>query len=113
MFAEGKNEVDLISEDHQEPTKIGHFLPVSMSKTPPADPGPKQEMSAMSRARITGPFWPLVRLSLEEKFGAKASTPGLTILQREGETGLGLQPADERLSHRGGRGPESSAHRIA
>src|ERR1700726_2855062 len=38
--------------------------------------------------------------------------PGLTILQREGETGLGLQPADERLSHRRGCGPESSAHRI-
>ena len=61
----------------------------------------------------TGPFWPLDRLNPEDKFGAKASKPGLTILQREGETSLGLQPADERLSHRGGRGPESSADRIA
>jgi hypothetical protein len=32
---------------------------------------------------------------------------------REGETGVGLQPADERLSHRRGRSPESSADRIA
>jgi hypothetical protein len=43
MFAEGKNEVDLISEDHQEPTIIGHFLPVSMSKTPPADRASRSE----------------------------------------------------------------------
>ena len=34
------------------------------------------------------------------------------IFQREGEARFGLQPADERLSHRGGRGPEPSAHRI-
>jgi hypothetical protein len=59
MFAEGKNEVDLISEDHQEPTKIGHFLPVSMSKTPPADPGGgrNKEMCAMSRARRDRDDW--------------------------------------------------------
>jgi hypothetical protein len=35
----------------------------------------------------------------------------LTILQREGDAGLGLQPVNERFSHRRGRGPESSTHR--
>ena len=38
------------------------------------------------------------------------SKPGtLSTLQREGETGLGLQPADGRPSHRRGRGPESAS----
>jgi hypothetical protein len=34
-----------------------------------------------------------------------------TMLQRDGKTGLGLQPAEERLSHRRGSGPESSVCR--
>jgi hypothetical protein len=77
----------------------------------------KSRKSVPTPARAGGPFrWPFLAagpLMIGGEFGAKASQARtLTILQRKGETGLRLQPADERLSHRRGRGPESSSYRV-